>query len=77
MDAPQQVGARFIAPRTVANAPALQTGHNALAARRPPHRPNAPDDGGNTDGNATNAPGAARDVDGEKPMVATDAARAR
>ena len=50
MDAPQQVGARFIAPRTVANAPPHQTGHNALAARRPPHRPNAPDDGGNTDG---------------------------
>ena len=36
-------------------------------AAPPPHRPNAPDGGGNTDGNATNAPGATRDVDGEKP----------
>ena len=58
MDAPQQVGARFIAPRTVANAPPHQTGHNALAARRPPHRPNAPDGGGNTDGGDGNDAGA-------------------
>ena len=34
----ERVGARFIAPRTVANAPPHQTGHNAPAARRPPPR---------------------------------------
>ena len=38
-----------------------------LPRAAPPHRPNAPDGGGNTDGNATTAPGATRDVDGEKP----------
>ena len=70
MDAPQQVGARFIAPRTVANAPPHQTGHNALFARRaeggrPSHRPNVP--------HRPNAPRTAA----EKPMIAPDAARAR